>query len=129
MKKLLLFAAIIFVLVAGYKWLQTNNDVLPADPVTAVTTEGIKAKSHANVTIGITNLRQRMQRALAAPEAGEIAAIQTECTKLHNTITEAKQQLNTLGDSNAAIDQWLTKVQWPEFVLEEEVFRKAVAAQ
>ena len=119
MKKLLLFAAIIFVLVAGYKWLQTNNDVLPADPVTAVTTEGIKAKSHANVTIGITNLRQRMQRALAAPEAGEIAAIQTECTKLHNT----------LGDSNAAIDQWLTKVQWPEFVLEEEVFRKAVAAQ
>ncbi len=129
MKKLFFLAAIIFALVASYNWLQKNNDVLPTDPVTVVTTEGLKSKAHAKFTVQITNLRQRMQRVLTAPEAGEITAIQTEFAKLHGSMSETQQQLSTLGDSNAAIDQWLTKVQWPEFVREEEAFRKAVSTQ
>jgi len=128
MKTLLILAAIIFALAVGYHWLRTNGDVLPVDPLTAVTTEGIKAKTQAVVILTITNLRQRMQRSLAAPEAGEIAAIQTECARLHEMMTEAKQRLSALGDSNAAIEQWLTRVQWTEFVGEEQAFNKAIAA-
>jgi predicted negative regulator of RcsB-dependent stress response len=126
MKTLLIIALIALGLAGGYRWLTENNAALPADPVTAITAESIKSKVQAEVTLTIINLRQRMQRSLAAPESGEIAAIQAANVALHALVTTAQQQLVTLGDSQDMIDQWLKKLQWDEFITEEQAFNKSV---
>ncbi len=128
---LILLGVGIFVFCA-YSWLNSAG-TLPADPITASATLDLQVKAQARITVAITSLTNRIKQAQAisgdASNDSSVAnaSLRDEVSQLHNDVTAARAQLITLGDSPAAVEQWLQRIQWPEFIALESAFFKPVS--
>jgi flagellar motor protein MotB len=119
-------ALIFFIL--GY-WLfsspaaSQSSDMI-ADVASGGANTALKVKVESGVTLKIATQRQRMQRMLAmpTPEAEQLNDIRQHNTALHQQVSNAKQQLQGLGEPLLAIEQWLATINWPQFLSDEQLF-------
>jgi hypothetical protein len=125
--KLLLAATVLLFGALGYVLLSQPTATVVSDVASSGLSTALKIKTESGITLKIASQRQRMQLALAmasekAPENEQIADIHRENATLHQSVNDAQQQLQLLGESPLAIEQWLTLVNWPQFLSEEKVF-------
>jgi xanthosine utilization system XapX-like protein len=112
-----------------------GSGTLPADPITASATLDLQVKAQARITIAITSLTNRIKQAQAMSgntsndSSVANASLRDEVSQLHNDVTAARAQLITLGDSPAAVEQWLQRIHWPEFIALESDFFKPVVGK
>ena len=128
MKPVLILLGVGIFVFCAYSWLN-GAGTLPADPMTALVTLDLQAKAQAHITIAITSLTNRIKQAQAMSSDSPVAmaSLRDEVSQLHNDVTAARAQLITLGDSPVAVEQWLQRIQWPEFLALESKFFKSVS--
>ncbi len=109
----------------AYSWVDSAGG-LPADPLTSSASLDLKVKAQAEVSITVTSLSNRIKQTMAAGnDPAQRTALTKDIAVLHATVDKAREQLVTLGDQPAAVEQWLDRVGWPAFQQLEAEFRKA----
>ncbi len=109
----------------AYSWVDSAGG-LPADPLTSSASLDLKVKAQAEVSITVTSLSNRIKQTMAAGnDPAQRTALTKDIAALHATVEKAREQLVTLGDQPAAVEQWLDRVCWPAFQQLEAEFRKA----
>jgi hypothetical protein len=99
---------------------------LPADPLTSSASLNLKVKAEAEVSVSLTSLSNRIKQSMAAGnDPAQRSALTKDIAALHIAVADAREQLITLGDAPAAVDQWLERIGWPAFQQLEAEFRKA----
>lgn len=116
------------IVVLGYalvSWANGSGATL-ADPITESATLDLKVKSQANISVTLVGLTNRMKQAMAAGNESALrTSIDEDLATVHHDVDAARTQLTTLGDSPAAVEQWLNRIGWPEFQTLEAEYRKA----
>jgi hypothetical protein len=123
-----LIAAVIGILVLVFVIRSfTAGDVsVPADPVTSSANLDLRVHAQAGVQVTIASLSNQMKQVMAAGnDPAQRRALDADLTALHAKVEESRSKLTTLGDSPAAVEQWLTHIGWPEFQRLEDEYRKA----
>lgn len=123
-----LIAILLGLVVLGYALLSLVNGsgAPPADPLTASANLDLKVKAQAGITVTVASLNNRMKQVMAAGNDPTMRkALDEDLAKLHQEVDAARTQLTTLGDSPATVEQWLTRIGWPEFQTLEADYHKA----
>ena len=127
MKPLIILLGVGILIFCAYSWLNGSGN-LPADPLTASATLDLQVQAQARISVTVASLSNRIKQAIASGGDNPVvnASLRDEAKQLHTDVTTARAQLITLGDSPADVDQWLQRIQWPEFLALESEFLKPV---
>lgn len=127
MKPLIILLGVGILIFCAYSWLNGSGN-LPPDPLTASATLDLQVKAQARISVTVVSLSNRIKQAIASCGDNPVvnASLRDEAKQLHTDVTTARAQLITLGDSPADVDQWLQRIQWPEFLALESEFLKPV---
>ncbi len=127
MKPLIILLGVGILIFCAYSWLNGSGN-LQADPLTASATFDLQVKAQARISVTVASLSNRFKQAVASGGDNPVvnASLRDEAKQLHTDVTTARAQLITLGDSPADVDQWLQRIQWPEFLALEAEFLKPV---
>ena len=120
--------ALVGIVILGYALVSWagGSSALPADPVTESVTLDLKVRAQAGITVSVASLTNRMKQVMAAGnEPAPRKSIDEDLGKLHLDVDAARTQLTTLGDSPAAVEQWLNRIGWADFQTLEAEYRKA----
>lgn len=120
--------ALVGIVILGYalvSWASGSGATL-ADPVTESATLDLKVRAQAGITVTVASLSNRMKQVTAAGNDPAMrTSVDEDLAKLHLNVDAARTQLTTLGDSPAAVEQWLNRIGWSEFQTLEAEYRKA----
>jgi hypothetical protein len=115
LKSLILIVGLL-VLMLGARSFIGGNAEPPAGPVTASASLDLRVKAQAGIQMTVASLSNRMKQVMAAGnEPAQRAALDDDLSRLHIAVDAARSDLVRLGDSSAAIDQWLGRIGWEEF--------------
>jgi hypothetical protein len=131
MSKILIAITVLVLAIVGFRWWQASHaqSAPIGNPVTDMMSEDLKAKFQADLSIRIPNLDNLMKQSMALgnsdPEATK--GLLNDVTTVHTDMDNCQQHLLKLGDSQATVSAWLTRIQWDEFQQTEAQFRKFAA--
>jgi O-methyltransferase involved in polyketide biosynthesis len=123
-----IIVALLGIIILGYALVSwaSGSGAPPADPVTESATLDLKVKAQAGITVTVASLSNRMKQVMAAGNEPALRkAVDEDLAKLHLDVDAARTQLTTLGDSPAAVEQWLSHIGWADFQTLEAEYRKA----
>ncbi len=104
-----------------------RTDGVPGDPLTASVSLDLKLKTQSAVAVSVAGTSNRIRQVMAAGnDPAQTKPLLEDLTRLHQEVDDACEQLTKLGDSPEAIDHWLGKIHWTEFLALEQEFTKAV---